>query len=362
MKHWTKIRRDIVRSTRMAALLETNALAYGLYLNAKAVSDDYGRIVADPRKFKALAAPMSDIPLSDVSAALDCMETCAVVRRYQVNGDLYLEILEYNTIEGTDWVNVGQPDYPCPEGWTPPADLVEFIVARGSTDKRIKPSRYGLTPEQVPGYHPPPAKKGGKVGRPSGERRPRAVRLSSEPQPTVEGGSVPSASASSSVSEVESRKAVSEGNPADFNHMEACGDPFIAEFTAYLAKLVPVQKAQDWSCDLHRRVCAEGSGLTEAEVLAALRDGNPPRGKEQSFTENYLDRLVKEKARGSAAGDSPQRQKFGELLGRHNPGDLVWEDMFRRWQQDPTASEVLAYLAEGQRRQEEKPKRLEAGG
>lgn len=171
-KHWTKIRSDVVRSTRMASLLETNPLAYGLYMNAKAVCDDYGRLPADPKKFKALACPMSDITLKRIAAALDCMEQTNVIRRYEVDGDVYLEVISYNDIEQTDWACVGRSDYPTPPNWQPPASLVEFVSTRHTTDKRITPERYGLSEAMVPNYAPP------TVHRPSTDRPPSVGRAS----------------------------------------------------------------------------------------------------------------------------------------------------------------------------------------
>ena len=160
MKHWTKIRRDVVRSTRLAALLEHSPLGYALYMNAKAVSDDYGRLPADPRVFKGQAAPMSHLSLQRIAAALDAMEEHQVIRRYQANDDGYLEILSYNDVEGTDWQSVGQPEYPAPEDWQPPQSLLETIRKQGTTDWRITPERYGLTEEQVPGYRRPTERTG----------------------------------------------------------------------------------------------------------------------------------------------------------------------------------------------------------
>lgn len=147
-KHWTKIRSDVVRSTRMAALLDANPLAYALYMNAKAVCDDYGHLEAEPRKFKALACPMSDVTLKKVAAALDAMENSGVIRRYEVAGDTYLEIISYNEIEDTYWLNVGRPDYPFPTDYQPPASLIEFLHDHRD-NKKVYPERYGLTPQQV---------------------------------------------------------------------------------------------------------------------------------------------------------------------------------------------------------------------
>ena len=142
-KHWTKLRRDIVKSERMATLLERDPLAYSLYLNAKAVCDDYGRLEGTPRKFKGCVAPMVELPLADVERALLVMEQVGVIRAYTVDGDDFIEIVGYNEVEGTNWRNVGMPDYPPPPWWEPPQELLDFIAE--SPDPRIKPERYGLT-------------------------------------------------------------------------------------------------------------------------------------------------------------------------------------------------------------------------
>ena len=142
-KHWTKLRSDVVLSERMADLLERNPLAYGLFVNAKAVCDDYGRLPASPRKFKGLASPLTGHSLLKVEKALADMEACGVIRIYGVNGDSYLEIIYYNEVEETEWRNVGKPEYPAPEGWQPPQSLLDFLT-KYADQAGVFPARYGL--------------------------------------------------------------------------------------------------------------------------------------------------------------------------------------------------------------------------
>src|SRR5512133_3786483 len=124
-KHWAKIRRDVVTSDRMNHLLETHPFAYAIYMNAKATSDDYGRLPAEPRKFKAVVAPMCDRPAEDFCNAINSMAACGVVTIFEVGGDKYLQIANYHSIESTNWALVGKPEYPHPDDWTAPPELCE---------------------------------------------------------------------------------------------------------------------------------------------------------------------------------------------------------------------------------------------
>ena len=156
MKQWTKLRRDIIKSERMATLLESSPLAYALYMNAKAVCDDYGRIEASPRKFKGLVAPLSGIPIDAVAKAIEAMgnvfaeDGMPLVNLYSVDGDRYMEIVGYNDVEETDWRNVSKPSFPEPDDWTPPKSLLTFFIRYAPRDSRVTLERYGLRVTHFP--------------------------------------------------------------------------------------------------------------------------------------------------------------------------------------------------------------------
>lgn len=75
----------VPRATRLTFL--------GLIANA----DDYGRLRADPRLLKASIYPLDeDITASDVSSELDELESIDRIRRYEVEGTLFLEIANFD--------------------------------------------------------------------------------------------------------------------------------------------------------------------------------------------------------------------------------------------------------------------------
>jgi hypothetical protein len=140
----------------MSALLEQDPLAYALYINAKATCDDYGRIIASPRKFRSIVAPMATLTLKSVEDAINTMVSIyndagePLVRMYESDGEQYMEIVGYNETEDTNWVNISKPQYPRPDDWKPPQTLIDFIMNRCGTDSRITLERYGLSLNDFP--------------------------------------------------------------------------------------------------------------------------------------------------------------------------------------------------------------------
>lgn len=290
-------------SERMADLLDSDGFAYGVFLNAKAACDDYGRIPADPRKFKALACPMSRKKEPSFDKALLAMVDAGVATLYEVDGDRYLEISEYNNVERTHWASVGQPDYPARPDWTPPASLVEYIIS--AKDYRVTPMRYGLRPEQVPGWKPlsRPKKKGGSdVG---------VAYPYDTPVIGVSSDSSDSTSDSTSSVDVENGNGNGNGNgsteppPQQFGHQVACNNKLVAAIVAYFKDVKAPEESQEYGLTLVRALKVANAGQTEETVLEAVTNGKGPKsGQEHSDNfgpERFLQRLLDTQGDGKIA-------------------------------------------------------------
>jgi hypothetical protein len=152
-KQWSKIYRDTGESERLTALLAKNPLAEALYWRLKAHLDDFGRCTADPRKLAVKLCPNNaidgSVTVTQISEAVADMETCAVVRVYEVEGEPYLEAADYYNHDAPAWQFVGGPEYPAPPWWTPPEALVGFILANHRA-RNVTLLRYGLTNGNCP--------------------------------------------------------------------------------------------------------------------------------------------------------------------------------------------------------------------
>lgn len=312
MKHYTKLRRDVAISERMADLLDKDGFAYGVFLNMKAVCDDYGRLPAEPRKLKALACPMSNKPLSRFAKALKTMqeEGTAVIRAYEADGHAYFEILEYNNVEKTHWYNVGLPEYPQPDDWTPPQSLIEHILT--ASDPRIKPERYGLRDEQVPGWQPKPKKPKKSVSDGQSSYPNDTPIIGGASEHYVSDSDSDSAFVSDSDSDSESEGVSPEGGsgettpPADPDakalleevHLSGCGSALGQAAWRYWRDGRAPGGRDNWRAQLLGAFKIEQNqpdALTEAEVLAAFQK-HPPQVSE--FPDKWLSR-VRRMERGS---------------------------------------------------------------
>ncbi len=152
-KQWAKVWRDSSQSKRLRALLNCDRLAAALFWPLKAHCDDFGRCTADPDRLALLlcAGSMIDgaVTMGELEAALAAMAECGCIRRYEVEGEPYLEVIDYHNHEDPQWRFVGGPEYPPPLDWTPPASLVAFIAGHHS-DRNVCCARYGITEANCP--------------------------------------------------------------------------------------------------------------------------------------------------------------------------------------------------------------------
>ena len=310
-KHWTKVRSDIITSTRMAALLDTRGPAYGLYIQAKAVCDDYGRLPADPRKFKAKAAPMSDLSLQEVGDALAVMEQIGVTRTYTVGGERFIEIVSYNDIESTDWRNVGLPEYPHPPDWTPPQSLTEFLDKYAGANG-IYHERYGLTA-------PRPKREGNAT-----EARPRRARSAPAPRPKREGNADAERLACEAVSlEVESETeseenglsragarttppALAEQETEDGERPTALAREVRSAARSFYGTTDPPGGWERYEQQMAEQLAIAGDRLTPQEVAAAFDIESPLRPRPGEWADKFLCRLIAERERSPTEVDEQE--------------------------------------------------------
>ena len=305
MKHWTKIRSDVVLSERMADLLDRSPLAYALFMNAKAACDDYGRLPASPRKFKGLVAPLTSYSPAKVEKAISDMAAGGVITLYRIEGDDYLEITGYNDIEETDWRNVGKPEYPAPEDWQPPEELIRFIATAtdGSADKksRIYPERYGLSPEQFRRW----AEHWGIIARPSPDSRPMV------------GG----ASESESESESEGNDSLQSAGVRDAGedgfqdgHMALCNYPELSPALEAAQPRWTLAKRRGFVLDLIAAIEDPNTPVARQEVTEWLAtDGMRPSYADRG--DSYLRRMIAK--REAAKRDGVPDARADPILAAH---------------------------------------------
>ena len=61
--------------------------------------DDYGHMDGDAATVKAIVAPLVDCSLEAVERQLAAMETLGLIARYQVAGEVYLEISNFEEFQ-----------------------------------------------------------------------------------------------------------------------------------------------------------------------------------------------------------------------------------------------------------------------
>ena len=83
---------------------------YRLLVNA----DDYGRMDARPRVLRAKLFPLKDLSLGLVSDALRALTEAGLIDCYEVGGDPYLTVADW---EAHQQIRVKREKYPPPPGW-----------------------------------------------------------------------------------------------------------------------------------------------------------------------------------------------------------------------------------------------------
>jgi len=135
------LKRSFFLDEKLATLPREVRLTFmGLIPNA----DDFGRLRADPRLLRAAIYPLDEgITSAEIDREIDLLEQCGRVRRYEVNGNKYLEInnFERHQVMARKYTS----DIPAPV--LPPADNVRTQCV-DSADAVRAHSRSGVGAEK----------------------------------------------------------------------------------------------------------------------------------------------------------------------------------------------------------------------
>ena len=87
------LNRSISTSRKLAKCDDRTALIFSWIIPH---TDDYGRMDGEAKMVKAQVCPLRDYTEKDVQTSLDQLESVGLIRRYEVNGETYLEVIAYN--------------------------------------------------------------------------------------------------------------------------------------------------------------------------------------------------------------------------------------------------------------------------
>jgi len=313
-KQWAKIYRNVKDSDRLTALLNRNPLAEALYWRIKAHADDFGRFVADPAEVGAAVCPRNliggSLTVPKVAKALDDMAACGLITFYEVGGKRYLEIVDYFNHAHENWSNISRPEYPAPEGWTPPETLVQFLI-QNAKSRNVSPERYGVSIECWPkGIEYPFNTHSIPIEYPSntlGDTLGIDLRLK-----TLDIDS-------------EEDKGVSRARAREAHRLEADDDPpgpdpinnpLVGAALAYFWRcnppIISQREAQEWALNMSR-LLGGTNAVSEKQVIDALNREpgalSPPdtAAQEHRFPDRYLNRLSRELGDSANGGGKRRR-------------------------------------------------------
>lgn len=316
-KHWAKVHRGAMLSERLCALWRKSKIACALYWPLKAEADDFGRFTANPAKFAHVVGGLTGLSPAQAAKAMDAMEECGLIRRYTVDGDELLELIDYHKHDSPNWLRLSGPEYPAPPGWEPPPSLVEFAEKSGDLEN-VTPDRYGIhlglsaacdrvvrlmerTREKPV---PPPA--------PTGESTPVPT-----PVPTPDPTPVPQVPDTDGTEQNRTESDQNNNGLAPARAREAPpADPsddhlILSEFRE-LADVInrlrgdvwSVRQRQWWTVDLARAIRDEHTPLTEEEIIAALEETVPDVADKPNL---WLSRLLGRKRQEQKADPDAER-------------------------------------------------------
>jgi DnaD/phage-associated family protein len=95
-----------------ALTVRQRLLWIGLITNA----DDQGRLVGHPGMVRSLIFPLDDFPLSDIDADLACLADLNWIRRYDVRGKQYVQVVKWWQHQQMRWA--APSPHPAPDGWS----------------------------------------------------------------------------------------------------------------------------------------------------------------------------------------------------------------------------------------------------
>lgn len=149
---------DTLGGSRKWAALTCNTNRM-LYDRAIDITDPYGRFDADPIMFRARAVPRLEISIDEVAAALDDMEAVGLIERWEVDGNAYAYIVDFEKYNKPDPAKEAQTRIPGPDGVIP--------TKPGRTDRNASKKAKGKPkPDPTPDVGKPRARSGQAQGAP----------------------------------------------------------------------------------------------------------------------------------------------------------------------------------------------------
>lgn len=122
---WAKISSKIAESEQFADAANANLLAGVLFAMMLPQTDLYGIIPGNLRLFIGKVCPLVDQPESAIDAALTILHDRGLIVRYEADGKQWVWLPKWNLHQEVRWTRTGPPDYPLPNAWTPPDELVQ---------------------------------------------------------------------------------------------------------------------------------------------------------------------------------------------------------------------------------------------
>lgn len=110
-------------------------------------TDDFGHLEGDAISIKAKVAPMRPITEQEVEQDLELMVQNSLIQRYEVEGEKYIEILNFDSFQTFRSDRQKKADYPGPDGKFPvdtrwdTNDIPEGTNRRVREEKRSKEKR-----------------------------------------------------------------------------------------------------------------------------------------------------------------------------------------------------------------------------
>lgn len=130
---YRSIHSSVSESESLAAL---TAGAERLFWRALAMSDNYGRLPAEPRKLRARCMPLVRCSEAQVAGWVEELERVGRARTYLVDGNAFLELLDFDRWQPRDFLRKrGKPEFPPPtENGSTMRDSGGSAALRAATD------------------------------------------------------------------------------------------------------------------------------------------------------------------------------------------------------------------------------------
>lgn len=137
------IEKSISTSKKLSKVSDGAALLYSWIIPH---TDDFGHIEAEPHLVKSIVVPLRDsMTLEVVTKLLDELYNIGLATRYQVGGDVYLEIYKFNDFQTFRSDRERKPKYPLP----PDCHTTDIPVVENRHRREEKVSEVKLREEKL---------------------------------------------------------------------------------------------------------------------------------------------------------------------------------------------------------------------